>query len=353
MTNNPQRPVRLPAEWENQGAVLVAWPHKDTDWAYMLADIEKCYIELVKAISRHAAVIIIAPDTSRLRLLLDGKTGPHPVLFFDTPTNDTWTRDYGVITTFDADGRPLLNDFGFNAWGGKFESALDNGVTRRMIDAGLLRGRYIDRNNFILEGGSIESDGRGTLMVTDECLLTPTRNPSMSRADIEAYLKEALGADHILWIAHGDIIGDDTDGHVDTLARFAPDDVIVIAGRHTDPDISDPEQDSMLAALRDDVMQLRTSGGDPYTVIELPMPDPIFDEDGSRLPATYANYLVINGTVIMPSYGQPRNDRLAAGMMLIAYPGYNIEQVDCRALIRQHGSLHCATMQLSQQVLPI
>ncbi|MDO4320176.1 MAG: agmatine deiminase family protein [Bacteroidales bacterium] len=353
MTNNSHRPVRLPAEWEPQGAVLIAWPHNGTDWAYMLPEVEKCYIEMTGAISRHATVIIAAPDTSRARMLLDGKTGPNPVLFFDTPTNDTWTRDYGVITTIDSKGHPVLNDFGFNAWGGKFESALDNGVTGRMVTAGLLRGKYIDHNNFILEGGSIESDGQGTLMVTDECLLTPTRNPSMSRADIEAYLKKSLGVDHILWIAHGGIIGDDTDGHIDTLARFAPDDVIVVAGRHTDPDIDDPDQQHMLEEMLADVKALRTADGRPYTIIELPMPDPIYDEDGSRLPATYANYLILNNTIIMPTYGQPRNDALAAGMMLIAYPGYEIERVDCRALIRQHGSLHCATMQLPHQVLPI
>lgn len=353
MTNKTTQPVRLPAEWEPQGAVMLAWPHKDTDWAYMLPEVEQCYVRMITAISKHAAVIVAAPDTTVARMMLEGKTGPHPVLFFDTPTNDTWTRDYGVITTFDAEGRAVLNDFGFNAWGGKFASELDNGVTRRMTDAGLLRGIYADHNGFILEGGSIESDGNGTLMVTDECLLTPTRNPQLDRSGIEDYLKRSLGVEHILWIGHGGIIGDDTDGHVDTMARFAPDDVIVVSGRHTDPDITDPEQDALSGALLDDVRTLRTRDGRPYTIIELPLPDPMFDTDGSRLPATYANYLIINNAIIMPTYGQPRNDRLAAGMMLIAYPGYTIECVDCRALVRQHGSLHCATMQLHKQVLPI
>lgn len=333
---------------------MVAWPHAATDWNYMLDRVERCYVDMVRAISRHATVIVAAPDTARARRMLEGLTGPHTVVYFDTPTNDTWIRDYGVITTMDSDGMPVLNDFGFNAWGGKFEYGLDNGVTRRMADAGLLRGRYADRNGFVLEGGSIESDGRGTLMVTEECLLAPTRNPGMGRREIEEYLAGALGADRVLWIGHGGIIGDDTDGHVDTLARFAPDDVILIAGRHTcDMPDGDTVQTGLLDALRDDVRAFRTREGRPYTVIELPMPDPIYDEDGERLPATYANYLVVNNAVIMPVYGQKRNDDLAAAMIKVAYPDYTVERVDCTALICQHGSLHCATMQLPDEVLPI
>ncbi len=344
--------LRLPAEWEPQGAVLVAWPHPDTDWDYMLPQVEECYVHLVRAIARHATPIVIAPDTGRARSLLAGIDAD--ILFFDVPTDDTWTRDYGVIVTRNAAGEPILTDFGFNAWGGKFAHDRDNAVTRAMLSAGLLRGTYTDALGFILEGGSIESDGHGTLMVTDSCLLTPTRNPSLTKADIERRLADLLGARHILWVTDGGIVGDDTDGHIDTIARLAPDDTIVFVGQPAAGRDPDPQQAAWLDALRESVMSLRTPSGQPYNLFELPIPDPIYDEDdGSRLPATYANYLIINGAILMPTYGQPRNDELAARIIALAYPGYTVEKVDCRALIRQHGSLHCATMQIPSDVLPI
>ena len=350
MKNN-EPAVRWPAEWEPQGAVMVAWPHPGTDWAYMLADIEECYVRMVEAIARHAAVIVVAPDTSRARQMLSGVPGD--ILYFDTPTNDTWTRDYGPIVTRDADEKPVITDFGFNAWGGKFEAAADNGVTARMVAAGLLRGKYSDENAFILEGGSIESDGRGTVMTTPDCLLTPTRNPGMDRADIERKLASTLGARHILWVEGGGIVGDDTDGHIDTLARLCPDDTIMFVGHPTSGRDTDPQQAEMLDNLRSSVMNLRTPEGMPYNLLELPLPDPIYDEDGERLPATYANYLVINDAVLLPSYGQPQNDLLAERIVRVAYPHHIIERVDSRPLICQHGSLHCATMQLPKDVLPI
>ena len=350
-TSDTAPSVRFPAEWESAGAVLLAWPHAATDWAYMLPEVERCYHGLVQAITRHAAAIVIAPDTTRAREILSDIRSDFPVFYFDVPTDDTWTRDYGVITTVRPSGQPVLNDFGFNAWGGKFPHEHDNAVTRAMYAAGLIRGEYADRNSFILEGGSIESDGRGTLMVTSDCLLTPTRNPGLGKAEIEAELARALGARKVIW-ATGAIIGDDTDGHIDTLARLAPGNIIFYATPAYGAD--DPEQTRALRRLEESLTGCTDAEGNPFSMIGIPLPATVSDpEDGSRLPATYLNYLVINDAVLMPSYGQPMADRLASQIIRIAFPDHTVETVDCRALIRQHGSLHCATMQLPQSVLPI
>lgn len=352
MTRTNDASVRFPAEWEHTGGVLVAWPHPATDWAGMLPEIERCYTDLIGAITRHTPAVVIAPDTSRPRQVLDGHTGPHPVIYFDVPTNDTWTRDYGVIVTEKSDGSPVLNDFGFNAWGGKFAAGLDNAVTSHMARAGVLRGQYADHRHFILEGGSIESDGHGTVMVTEECLLTPTRNPRLTRADIDKVLAETLGARKVLWVKGGGIIGDDTDGHIDTLARLAPDNVILHATAAVGVD--DPEQTALLETLAESLHGLTDADGRPYSLVGIPLPEPIYDPaDGSRLPATYLNYLVLNEAVLLPVYGQPMPDMLAERIIKVAYPGHTIEKVDCRALVRQHGSLHCATMQIPAKALPI
>lgn len=330
---------------------MVAWPHADTDWAYILPEVEACYDELVRAIARHATAIVVAPDTAALRQRF-ADISPERILFFDVPTNDTWTRDYGIITAQGADGSPILCDFGFNAWGGKFASEKDNAVSRRMIQAGLLRGQYDDLNDFILEGGSIESDGRGTILTTESCLLTPTRNPGMSRADIESTLAQKLGARKVLWLGCGSMVGDDTDGHIDTLARLAPDNTILYTGPGSDP--SNAAQNAALQGILEALSKMTNADGEPFNLVELPCPDPILDpEDGHQLPATYANFLVINDAVLMPAYGQPMNDLRAEMTLKVAFPNHQIERIDCRALIRQHGSLHCATMQIPANALPL
>lgn len=346
MTMNERR--RMPAEWEPVGAVMVAMPHAGTDWAYMLDDVQACYDGLVRAIARHAVAIVIAPDTAPLRERFADIPADR-LLLCDVPTNDTWTRDYGPITVREGE-RTILCDFGFNAWGGKFEYHLDNAVTAHLHSCGLLQGTIEDRNDYILEGGSIESDGCGTILTTDSCMLTDTRN-RVDRAGCEAYLAEALGAHHVLWLDHGALAGDDTDGHIDTLARLAPGDTILYCASSADgqADEQTAELEAMVRTLRD----FRTPDGRPYNLVELPLPHPIYDAEGQRLPATYANFLVVNDTILMPTYGQPRKDKLAEMTLRVAFPDHTVECVDCRALIQQHGSLHCATMQLPQDVLPI
>ena len=252
-------------------------------------------------------------------------------------TNDTWTRDYGPITV--EDGTDLrLFDFTFNGWGMKFAADKDNLVNSRLF------AETVNRRGFVLEGGSIESDGRGTLMTTSRCLLSPNRNAQLSRDDIQEYLKAEFGLKQVLWVDHGFLEGDDTDSHIDTLARLAPHDTIIYCGAGNE---TGSQHDSLVAMARQ-LRSFTTPDRRPFNLIELPLPDPIFDDEGERLPATYANYLATPKAILMPTYGQPRNDRLAADTLRIVYGDRRIITVDCRALIRQHGSLHCATMQLPE-----
>lgn len=348
MNNN----LRLPAEWEPQGAILMAWPHAATDWNYMLDEAQECNIRIIETVSKYAVVILIAPDVSEPRERLKHISADR-LLYFEVPTNDTWIRDYGVITTKKDNSTHILNDFGFNAWGGKFESSLDNAVTARMYEAGLLRGEFNNQLDFVLEGGSIESDGEGVILTTTSCLLTPTRNKGYSKEDIEKRLSETLGAKKVLWLDRGEILGDDTDGHIDTIARLAPHNTILYCGEGWGIDNADGQSEA-LKGVKDCLSTFTNLNGLPFNLIELPMPSPIYDsDDGHRLPATYANFLIVNGAVVMPSYGQQKNDEYAAMVLRIAFPEHEIVPVDCRALIRQHGSLHCATMQVPAEILPL
>lgn len=340
---------RLPAEWEPYQAVLLAWPHPDTDWSYILPDVTATYISLVKTlVAEGLAVVIAAPDTALPKSCLADVAPGDNILYFDVPTNDTWARDFGVITCIE-DGRPLLCDFKFNGWGLKFAADRDNLITRRMWEARLLDGRYDNRLGFVLEGGSIESDGCGTILTTSQCLLSPNRNGDLSRHDIEDYLCRSLGARRILWLDHGYLAGDDTDSHIDTLARLVAPDTIVYVKCDDPAD----EHYAALAEMERQLMQFTTADGKPYNLIALPMPDPVYDADGNRLPATYANFLITPRSVIMPVYAQPQKDLLAEQIMKIVYPDRRIHRIDCRPLIQQHGSLHCITMQLPHNVLPV
>ena len=234
----------------------------------------------------------------------------------------------------------LLLDFCFNGWGEKFESELDNQINRHLFKQGLLEGTYEDHLDFVLEGGSIESDGQGTVFTTSCCLLAPHRNQPMSQAQIEARLKQVLCAERILWINHGHLTGDDTDGHIDTLVRICPDDTLLYIG------CDDPEDEQYedLRLMEEQLKTFRTLEGKPYRLVKLPMPRPILFE-GERLPATYANFLVINGAVLCPTYDQPDLDAEALRLIGEAFPDREIVGIDCRSIIKQHGSLHCCTMQ--------
>lgn len=315
----------LPAEWEPQSGVQLTWPHAATDWAPMLNEVLVTYRAMADAIRAREQLLIAYP-----------------------PSNDTWARDHGFITLVDdAGGQPLLLDFKFNGWGEKLPSDLDNALNRRLYREGRISGRYESHLDFVLEGGSIESDGRGTLMTTTQCLLAPHRNQPMTQADIERYLKSALHAERVIWIDHGHLEGDDTDGHIDTLARFAPNDTIIYMGCDNP---ADAHYDS-LGRMKAQLQTLRTLDGKPYRLVELPLPRPIYDADGERLPATYANFLFLNGALLCPTYGQDDLDRRALQILRDALPQYEVVGIDCQPLIRQHGSLHCCTMQFPKNVI--
>ena len=262
------------------------------------------------------------------------------LLVVGEPSNDTWARDHGFISLVDDQGGRRLLDFKFNGWGEKFPAELDNAINRRLYDKGKLEGDYIDCLDFVLEGGSIESDGQGTVFTTSCCLLAPHRNQPMSQAQIEARLKQELCAERILWIDHGHLTGDDTDGHIDTLVRICPDDTLLYIG------CDDPEDEQYedLRLMEEQLKTFRTLEGKPYRLVRLPLPRPILFE-GERLPATYANFLVINGAVLCPTYDQPDLDAEAQRLIGEAFPDREIVGIDCRSIIKQHGSLHCCTMQ--------
>ena len=342
------RATRLPAEWEPHGAVMLSWPHKDTDWAPVLDEAIDCFVEIAKAIAREETLIVVAPDVEEPRRVLDCEKLPNRILYLTVPTNDTWARDFGPITV-ERDGNPVICDFKFNGWGLKFPADKDNLITPAMCTTGLLRGRYSNELSFVLEGGSIESDGQGTLMTTSQCLLSPNRNGAMSRDEIEEYLKSRFGLDRVLWLDYGALEGDDTDSHIDTLARLTPNDTILYVG--TD-DVTDSHYDE-LNKMKLQLQSFVTASGQPYNLIELPLPDAVYDEEGNRLPATYANFLIMNHSILMPVYRQPQKDELAAQIIKIAFPDHQVVKIDCSVLIKQHGSLHCVTMQVPETILPI
>ena len=323
---------RLPAEWESQWGVQLTWPHANTDWAPMLDEITVTYEEMAREIARREHLLVVTPEGTDLSDLT-----PHPI---PLPSDDTWARDHGFISLIDDRGHRRLLDFRFNGWGEKFPASKDNALNRQLYDLGAIEGDYVDCLDFVLEGGSIESDGRGTIFTTTGCLLAPHRNQPLTKAEIEDRLKRELCAERILWIDHGNLTGDDTDGHIDTLVRICPDDTLLYVGCDDPTD----EQYAELKLMEEQLATFRTLEGKPYQLLKLPMPRAIYDGE-DRLPATYANFLVVNGAVLCPTYAQPDLDAEALRLIGEAFPEREIVGIDCRSIIKQHGSLHCCTMQ--------
>ena len=325
---------RMPAEWELQSMVQLTWPHKDTDWAPILPEITAVYNEMAREIRKREKLLIVAPAEVQPPTLNS--------YLITLNTNDTWARDHGFITVEELTANSqkpknkILLDFCFNGWGEKFEATLDNEINRHLYDQGLIKGIYESHLDFVLEGGSIESDGKGTIFTTSCCLMAPHRNQPLTQSEIEQRLKQSLGAERVVWINHGSLIGDDTDGHIDTLVRICPNDTLLYIG-------SDEEHPDLLL-MEEELKTFRTLEGKPYRLLKLPLPRPIYDGD-ERLPATYANYLVINDAVLVPTYNQPDLDEEAMRIIQQAFPDRDIVGIDCRAVIKQHGSLHCCTMQ--------
>ena len=320
----------------------------------MLTEVEPVFTEIAKTILRFEHVLISCEFVTRVQELgqelnawAEANNLPGRVVTVPAPADDTWARDHGPITVATDDGFSLL-DFRFNAWGNKFSWEKDNALNTHLAGAGVF-GRYpMQPVDLVLEGGSIESDGQGTILTTSECLLTATRNPSIDREAVEERLAEHLGAERVLWLEHGYLAGDDTDSHIDTLARFcAPDHICYVAC----PDETDEHFDA-LQAMAEELQEFRCKDGQPYKLTALPWPDALYDEDGQRLPATYANFLIINEAVLLPVY-QVAQDEEAIRVMSEIFPDREIVPINCRPLIHQHGSLHCITMQIPEGVLKV
>ncbi len=343
---------RFPAEWEPQSAILIAWPHEDTDWGPRLVDVEETYIALVAAITAFQKVAICIADddlqTYAEARLRSARVEMDQLQFVTVAYDDTWLRDSGPVTLRcsnpDSDSEDfVLLDFRFTGWGGKFDASRDDQLIEALATQRIFRNAQRREIDFALEGGGIETDGAGTLLTTWRCL--HERHPEVSRETLTTQLSDWLVQDRVLWLDHGYLEGDDTDAHIDTLARFAAEDAIVYQACDDASDTHYGELQAMAAELA----ALRTRNGQPYRLFALPWPAPIFD-DGRRLAASYANFLIINDAVLLPAYGDPLDAR-AQAVMAEAFPGRIIVPVPCRPLIWQNGSLHCITMQLPGGVL--
>lgn len=343
-----QRP-RLPAEWESQAALMLTWPHEAGDWGDALPAAERCLEEIASAAARFQPLLISGRDAGhvariRNRLIDIGVPGDRLILG-EAASNDIWVRDHGPITVIRPGGDAQLLDFCFNGWGERHASDLDDWLTRRLTEGGVFGAGSYRRIQWVLEGGSIDADGFGTVLTTTACLLNPNRNPGANREQIEEQLLARLGVRRVLWLEHGWLEGDDTDSHVDMLARFVSRDTIAHA---VCDDPNDPHHEP-LAQLQEELQSLRTTCGEPYRLIPLPLPAPRYDGNGNRLPATYANFVFINGAVLVPAYDDP-NDAVAAARLAASCGDREIVSVHAGGLIQQGGSLHCATMQLPEAV---
>ena len=349
MTIPPCRPY-LPPEWAPQSGVMLTWPHAHSDWAPILTQVEPVFVEIASAVARFETVLIACHDQAhriQVTALLRAAGVPETACrIYVADSNDTWARDHGPITVL-CQGDPTLLDFGFNGWGGKFAHDLDNSLTHRLHAQKAFGVTPLEPVDFILEGGSIEVDGSGTLLSTERCLLSATRNPGLDRSQIEKKLAELLGITRFLWLKNGYLAGDDTDSHIDTLARLCDANTIAYVACDDPADEHYPE----LKAMEQELRAFLTATGQPYRLVPLPWPRTKFDDDGARLPATYANFLIINNAVLVPTYRDAADDA-ALDILRDCFPGHSVMGIDCLPLIIQHGSLHCVTMQIPTGVLP-
>ena len=339
---------RLPAEWEFQSGILLTWPHLKTGWGKNLSQVEPVFTDIAAHTSRFEKVLIVAKDEAHRSHITNCIASLNPpmnnIIFGFADSNDSWARDHGPITLFDESGKLLLLDFQFNGWGKKYPSELDNKISSALSEQHCFS-VPLSTIEFILEGGSIESDGEGTLLTTG-CLLSAHRNEGWTKQQIETELKELFGLQQVHWLHQGHIEGDDTDAHVDTLAR-------IISPRTIMHVVCEDENDPHYQSLQDmqqELAELRTLDGQPYELIPLPLPDPVYNHAGDRLPATYANFLIINNAVLLPVYEQDADQRVIETFEKY-FPDREIIAINCLPLIEQFGSLHCVTMQFPAGVL--
>lgn len=338
------------AEWEKQDGILLSFPHENSDWKPYLEEVRNTYCEIIYLILQVESCVLVCENKTSTKDYINNyfaKKGWNPKLLsrlycIEIHSNDTWARDFGGITIA-KNNQNIVLDFGFNGWGLKFASNFDNKITRELAKLGILKN--IKTENLILEGGSIESNGAGILLTNTQCLLEGNRNPTYTQKQLEKKLKKTLGIQQILWLNSGYLRGDDTDSHIDTLARFVDKKTIVYVGCTDKND----EHYSALLAMKKELEKLRDLKGKPFKLVELPFVGAKYF-DNERLPATYANFLFLNGTILLPTY-QDSNDNLAREILQKACPKHKIVPIDCSVLIRQHGSLHCISMQFPKNTL--
>jgi agmatine deiminase len=329
---------RFPAEWEQIDAVQLTLPHPGTDWASMLIEVMPCFIEIINTLTEYCHVLVVG-DEDYLNSQDFGFTHPEKIIYAHLPTNDTWARDHSGLVIETGPNRFEILNFVFNGWGLKFPANHDNLITSRLSELSIFNATH-KHAGLVLEGGGVESDGQGTLMTTSECLLSPNRNPHLSKKQIETKLKQLFGVQRILWVNNGYLAGDDTDSHIDTLARFCTPDTICYV-KCTDPF---DEHYQALEAMEAELQAFTQPNGKPYNLVALPMTDAIYDDEDHRLPATYANFLFANEAILLPIYDVPQDDE-AIEIFKKLFPKHTIRPINCRSLIYQHGSLHCVTMQ--------
>ncbi len=329
---------------------MLAWPHAGTDWLDILDEVETVYTHLLAAICKYEKVLLLCVDDNHQHTIL-ARLNKHGVntrqiIFHPLQYNDTWVRDYGPISIVSA-SKPCLLNFTFNGWGNKFDAALDNAVNQQLANAGVWSDIELLDVDFVLEGGSIDSDGQGTLLTTSQCLLNPNRNPNTTKNDTESLLMEQLGCTRVLWLDHGYLAGDDTDSHIDTLARFCNPNTIAYMACQDEND----EHYLSLKTMEAELQQFTTLSGQAYKLVPIPIPPAIYHPDGYRVPASYVNFLIINNAVLLPVYQHPASDKLAIENLGKAFPAHKIIPIDCKPLIMEHGSLHCISMQLLKDII--
>ncbi len=330
---------RMVAEWEQQKMIQLTFPHQNTDWKENLDKVVTCFQAIAYEVVKEQKLLVVCEDISFAKAKLSHLSQDN-IIYQEIPNNDTWARDHAPISVVKNKKHCLL-DFCFNGWGLKFSADKDNQITKELFNNKVFSKKIKRKNhlNFVLEGGSIESDGKDTILTTEKCLLSKNRN-DLSKKKIEKKLKKYLGAERILWLKNGALQGDDTDSHIDTLARFCDTETIAYVQCKDKND----EHFDQLQKMEEELKTFQTKKENPYRLIALPMPKAIYDEDNNRLPATYANFLIMNKSVLLPIYNC-ETDKLVIEKLKTAFPNRKIVAIDCNALIKQHGSLHCVTMQ--------
>lgn len=335
--------IRFPAEWEPQSAVIIAWPHASGDFRN-LSSVEDSYHFIASTISAYQPLIVVCKNGEHQEhIQAQFKTANANLHFVQADYNDIWVRDTVFIALEWQHPKASLQlaNFRFNGWGNKYPHDADDALNLALFAHPIFKGFPTATVDLVLEGGSVESDGQGTVMTTKNCLFNPNRNPDLSEAAIAGQVQNYLGAKRILWVEQSHLAGDDTDAHIDTLARFCDPGTIA----YTSCDDSEDPHHASLKNMEAQLQAFRTEAGEPYKLVALPLPKPIYDEDGQRLPANYANFLLINGAVLVPVYDDAM-DAVALERLAACFPDRKAIAVPCRPLVHQYGSLHCASMQV-------